>query len=572
MKRNRTTRGLRLGVRGKILLGISCAVFILAAQAIVTNVFVGKMQHAVVTVISIVETRTSALRMLDAAAAAQGEAENVCLSDAPLESLKALDVYWEEFLINKVSFAEHGTPMVPTSLTLKMRHEEARVISAIAELNRAMSTADSDEDAALDATIDIDDALSETMEALAKTRIRLDRLQATALAAEDAVHDLPVRAAWSIFGVSALILLAFAWAFASRLVRPIVELAGLANELADEHSVSRQADESGDDEIGMLGAAFNEMGRRVRDAIGSLENANRELEQDIIIRARLEKELLQAQKLEAIGQLAAGIAHELNTPAQYVGDNTRFLEETFAELLPLLGKAARLTEGTMAGADLAQAAEALVADLEAADIQFLSEEIPSAISQSLEGIARVSKIVLAMKEFSHPGGQGMVHLDINRAIESTITVASSEWRYVALLDTDLDPFLPDVPCLAGEFNQVILNMIVNAAHAVGDVVGDGSERGKISISTRQIDEMAEVRISDSGAGIPEEARGRIFDHFFTTKDVGRGTGQGLSMAHTVIVQKHSGTIQFETETGKGTTFIIRLPLEQESQLIEDAAS
>jgi signal transduction histidine kinase len=142
-------------------------------------------------------------------------------------------------------------------------------------------------------------------------------------------------------------------------------------------------------------------------------------------------------------------------------------------------------------------------------------------------------------------------------------VSKSEWKYVAVLTTDLDSELPPVPCLAGEFNQVMLNLIVNAAHAISDVVGDSGQRGEIRISTRQDSAFAEIRISDTGCGIPPAIQRKIFDPFFTTKPVGKGTGQGLTIAHSVIVQKHGGSIRFESEQGRGTTFIIRLPYEYE---------
>ena len=194
------------------------------------------------------------------------------------------------------------------------------------------------------------------------------------------------------------------------------------------------------------------------------------------------------------------------------------------------------------------------------DLGFLREEIPKALEQSADGVQRISGIVRAMKEFSHPS-QEKTPVDLNRAIQSTITVASNEWKYVAEIKTELDPRLPMVECLPGEFNQVILNMIVNAAHAIGDVVGDGGNgKGTITVSTRQRDGWAEVRIADTGAGIPAQIRDRIFDPFFTTKEVGKGTGQGLALAHNVVVKQHGGTISLESEVGKGTCFTIRLPL------------
>jgi signal transduction histidine kinase len=165
-----------------------------------------------------------------------------------------------------------------------------------------------------------------------------------------------------------------------------------------------------------------------------------------------------------------------------------------------------------------------------------------------------------MKEFSHPGSKEKVLVDLNHAINSTITVARNEWKYVADMETDFDPSLPLILCQAGEFNQVILNLIVNAAHAIADVVGRGGPaKGTIRIQTKNAPEWAEIRVQDTGSGIPEGVRTRIFDPFFTTKEIGKGTGQGLAIARSVVVDKHGGTIHFETEAGKGSTFIIRLP-------------
>jgi PAS domain S-box-containing protein len=272
------------------------------------------------------------------------------------------------------------------------------------------------------------------------------------------------------------------------------------------------------------------------------------LKQTLEERDRLEDNLRQAQKLEAIGQLAAGIAHEINTPTQYVGDNLRFLKESFGELDSLLTKLVEVG-GAPASALLAEA-----------DFDYLKEEIPRALNQSLEGVDRVAKIVRAMKEFSHPAREKTA-TDLNRAIQSTITVASNEWKYVAEVDMDLDSNLPTVHCSPAEFNQVVLNMVVNAAHAIADVVGDGGKgKGKIRVKTRPDGEWAVVEISDTGAGMPAHIQQRIFEPFFTTKEVGKGTGQGLAIAHNVIVDKHGGTIKVVSAPGKGTTFIIRLPI------------
>jgi len=282
---------------------------------------------------------------------------------------------------------------------------------------------------------------------------------------------------------------------------------------------------------------------------------------DITERKHLESQLAFAQKMESIGQLAAGIAHEINTPMQYIGDNTRFLQDAFGEVETLLKSYKRLAEVSKTRgvpADLVADVEAVLA---AADIDYLTEEIPRALQQSLEGIDRVTTIVRAMKEFSHPGIEEKVETDLNRAIETTITVARNEWKYVAEMVTDFDRTLPPVPCLPGEFNQVILNLIINAVHAIVDVVKDGANgKGTITVSTRRDGEWVEIRLRDTGTGIPEAIRLKIFDPFFTTKGVGKGTGQGLAIAHAVIVKKHKGTITCETEVGQGTTFILRLPL------------
>ena len=286
---------------------------------------------------------------------------------------------------------------------------------------------------------------------------------------------------------------------------------------------------------------------------------------DITERKRLESQLTQAQKLESIGQLAAGIAHELNTPIQYVGDNTRFLQDSFADLRGLLRAYGALADAARSGPVPAALVEEVDAAAESADLEYLLDEIPNAITQSLEGVGRVAAIVRAMKEFSHPGTAHKTAVDLNRAIESTATVARNEWKYVADLVTDFDPDLPPVPCLPGELNQVFLNIIVNAAHAIGDVVGDGAGgKGTITVTTRAVPAgaptHAEIRIADSGTGIRPEILSKIFDPFFTTKEVGRGTGQGLSIAHGIVVEKHGGTIACESEVGRGTTFLIRLPL------------
>ena len=287
-------------------------------------------------------------------------------------------------------------------------------------------------------------------------------------------------------------------------------------------------------------------------------------------RQHMELQLRQAQKLEAIGQLAAGIAHEINTPTQFTEHNLQFLKESFPKLVQLMNSCESVFPALKAGGISQQQLESFQKTVEETDFKFLSEEIPAAIEEALHGTERISKIVRAMKEFSHPGNSDSNNpepVNLNRAIETTITVARSEWKHVAEMVTEFDAQLPKVPIFAGEFNQVILNLIVNAAHAISEASNVNRQRpGIITISTRRDGEWVEVRVRDNGAGIPEKIRHRIFEPFFTTKEVGRGTGQGLTIAHSVIVKKHAGELRFETETGKGTCFIIRLPLNLLAQI------
>ncbi len=276
----------------------------------------------------------------------------------------------------------------------------------------------------------------------------------------------------------------------------------------------------------------------------------------------LHQRLAQAQKLESIGELAAGIAHEINTPIQYVGDNTRFVQDACGDLTEILQCCQSLINCVDSGIGVSTATQRLREKMTAADVTYLLEEIPSAITQTLEGVDRVANIVRAMKEFAHPGTSEMTLTDLSGSINNTVMVARNEWKYVAELETHFDAELPLVPCLPGEINQVLLNMIVNAAQAIADAFGDSPEKkGRISINTRLMTPHAEIRISDNGTGISATNLQRIFTPFFTTKAAGKGTGQGLAIANSVIVEKHGGTISVESEVGRGTTFVIRLPLE-----------
>jgi PAS domain S-box-containing protein len=295
---------------------------------------------------------------------------------------------------------------------------------------------------------------------------------------------------------------------------------------------------------------------------------------DITDRLVLEGQLRQAQKLEAIGQLAAGIAHEINTPTQYVGDNVTFIQESWAAIEELLRISKSLSAEASEGTPLRRETLTLLAGAIArADLDFLLERIPTSLEHTLDGVQRIAQIVRAMKEFSHPGGEDMAAIDINHAIETTLTVARNEWKYVAEVETSFDHSLPLVPCLAGEFNQVILNLLTNAAHAIGDQRDATAEGlGKIFIRTKRENDSVIIQIADTGCGIEPRHRARIFELFFTTKEVGRGTGQGLALAHSVIVKKHGGQIWFESEVGKGTTFFLRLPIRPAPRKAENEQS
>ncbi len=281
-----------------------------------------------------------------------------------------------------------------------------------------------------------------------------------------------------------------------------------------------------------------------------------------------QNEALQASKLASVGQLAAGIAHEINTPTQYIGDNLRFLSEAHEDIATIIKAYRNLAEAAKKESLLKDYVAKAAAAAEEADIEYLLEEIPAATRQSIGGVDQVARIVLAMKEFSHPGSKDKLATDLNHSIKNTLTVCRNEWKHIAELKMDLDPDLPLVNCLIGELNQVFLNLVVNASHAIKETGGEGL--GFISISTRKDGDWVEIRIKDTGRGIPEDVREHIFDPFFTTKDVGKGTGQGLSICLDVVVNKHGGKLFFETEQGNGTTFIVRLPIDGRRQSSEAA--
>jgi PAS domain S-box-containing protein len=283
--------------------------------------------------------------------------------------------------------------------------------------------------------------------------------------------------------------------------------------------------------------------------------------QDITEKYRVESQTVLSQKMEAIGQLAAGIAHEINTPIQYIGDNLKFLNKAFSKYTEMLDVYNQVLEDHRERQVAADDFSQIDAIRRQKKIAHYGNEIPAAIQEALDGTERVRKIVLAMREFSHPSEKEKKLADINHGIETTIAISRNEWKYCAEMQTDLDPELPPVNCQIDEINQVILNMIVNAAQAIQEKIQVGSgQKEVISISTRLEQNQALIIVRDTGPGIPEPIRERIFDPFFTTKGIGKGTGQGLSLAHNIIVKKHQGKISVESEVGRGTAFTIALPL------------
>jgi signal transduction histidine kinase/HAMP domain-containing protein len=266
-----------------------------------------------------------------------------------------------------------------------------------------------------------------------------------------------------------------------------------------------------------------------------------------------------SQKLESVGRLAAGVSHEINTPVQFVTDNVHFLRTSMVDIATVALAYRGLLHAVQSQGDVVAAAQRAVEAEKAADLDYVLENAPPAIDSALEGLGRIATIVRSMKEFAHPDQAVKQSADLNQAIRSTLVVAHNEYKYVAELDTQLAD-LPLVQCYLGEFNQVILNLLVNASHAISDVVKDSGSLGKITVRSRLDGDEVEISIADTGMGIPEAVRAKIFDPFFTTKEVGKGTGQGLAIARSVIVNKHGGTLRFETECGKGTTFYIRLPV------------
>ena len=360
-----------------------------------------------------------------------------------------------------------------------------------------------------------------------------------------------------------IIILLFAFILSLLLSRslttPLQLLTAAAQKIDYNSIVDNDVPVTGTIETRRLGLILNNMLNSIRTAVQTKEELFEE-------KLALESRLHQAEKLESVGRLAAGIAHEINTPTQYVDTNIEFLMDASRDVNDLLEQLSMLLATAHKEGQLEDALIQRTEDcFETADWDFLQEEIPKALVQSQEGLRRISKIVSAMKNFSHPGSGELELSDINLGIQSTVTLATNEWKYAAEMDMQLEDSLPLVPCYPDELNQVFLNMIINSAHAIA--VSDLKETGKkglITIATRKSGNYVQIAITDSGGGMPQEVVKKIFEPFYTTKEVGKGTGQGLAIAHDVIVNKHHGTIDVETKLDQGTTFTIKLPINQPS--------
>jgi two-component system, NtrC family, sensor kinase len=269
---------------------------------------------------------------------------------------------------------------------------------------------------------------------------------------------------------------------------------------------------------------------------------------------------IHSMKLESIGELAAGIAHEINTPIQFVGSNLSFLRESFADLQELLDAFSKLRQAVGEHSPYADIVARIDEISERIDPDYLRDETPTAFTQTVEGVERVSKLVLGLKGFAHSGSGDEKHpADINEIIDNTLVVCRNAYKYVAELETNFAQ-LPLIPVFPGDIGQVIVNLVVNAAHAIAGVKNERGNMGKITITTSVDDTMVTIAVADTGGGIPEAIRQRVFDPFFTTKDVGQGSGQGLAISRNIVHDKHQGEISFVSQTGIGTTFYVRLPL------------
>lgn len=297
-------------------------------------------------------------------------------------------------------------------------------------------------------------------------------------------------------------------------------------------------------------------GRAVVSAEPDSEQRIAGVQLDVTERREAEIRMQSSERLESVGKLAAGVAHEINTPVQFVSDSIYFVRDGLHELLALSDRMRTIAARDPGNLPAVQALSS--------NLPYLIENLPKALERSLDGLKRVSEIVSSMRELAHPDRPEMSEIDVNHIIETALVVARSEYKYVADTETDFGA-LPPVWCHAGELNQVIINLLINASHAIADVLAGSDNKGLIRVSTRMEGERVLISVADNGAGIPEDIRHRVFDPFFTTKEVGRGTGQGLAISRNIIVKRHGGSIDFDSTPGRGTVFTVRLPRDCRSE-------
>ncbi|MEM7233369.1 MAG: ATP-binding protein [Planctomycetota bacterium] len=335
-----------------------------------------------------------------------------------------------------------------------------------------------------------------------------------------------------------------------------------------------RANLSGHDEIAEIGASFDAMAERIRVLSTELKASVQERDEQLEKRQILEEEnaltrnrLEQLQRMEAIGRVAAGLAHEIKTPIQFVGDNVRFLADGYRSISNLYTRVRPHLDGACADAVPFEDRIEIVSLEEECGAEYLIREAESATEEAIQGIDRINAIVSAMKSLGFSNDKRLSTADLNEALRCTLTLARSETKYIADTVTDFEA-LPPVSCFVGELNQVFLNMLINAAHAIED---RNEGRGTITVTTRAFDDEVVITVRDTGCGIPADLREKIFEEFFTTKDVGKGTGFGLSLTHDIIVEVHGGSIEVESEEGVGTAFIIHLPLVAQPRSAETSA-
>ena len=300
--------------------------------------------------------------------------------------------------------------------------------------------------------------------------------------------------------------------------------------------------------------------------VSPIRDENNEISGATLIFRNLTEQRLQeakrihGMKLESIGELSAGIAHEINTPIQYIGSNVSFLDEAFGNMLELISRYENLRDAATGKMEYQDLLDKIAEQEDVADVEYLQEEAPKAFKQTINGVERVTSLVLGLKRFAHDkDSENKVPADVNEIIRNTLIVCTNAYKYVAEIETDLGE-LPLVKVIHGDLGQVVLNLVVNAAHAIEDVKGTSNQMGHIKIKSFQQENQVIITVTDTGCGIPAGVRERIFDPFYTTKEVGRGSGQGLAISRTIINDKHGGELSVESTEGKGSTFKIKLPI------------